>query len=77
MLCTGIALHNSPTIDFVSIRDFPSSLTVPQSSKIKSKNVVGICDTNIEYLDDYFRIQINYIRNDAWLKGVFEFDIFQ
>jgi hypothetical protein len=39
--------------------------------------MVGICDTIIEYLDDYFRIQINHILNDAWLKGDFEFDIFQ
>jgi hypothetical protein len=39
--------------------------------------VVGICDTIIEYLDGYFGIQINHILNDAWLKGVFEFDIFQ
>jgi hypothetical protein len=43
-------------------------LSVSQTSKIKLKNVVGIYDTNIEYLDDYFGIQINHILNNAWLK---------
>jgi hypothetical protein len=33
--------------------------------------------TPIKYLGNYFGIQINHILNDAWLKGVFEFDIFQ
>jgi hypothetical protein len=75
------SLHKSTvqTVDFTSIRDFPShvsrkqkysrisifSHSVSQTSKIKLKNVVGICgDTNIKH-------------TERRLEGVFEFDIFQ
>jgi hypothetical protein len=59
-----------------NILAFQFSLTVSQTSKIKLKNVVGICDINIEYFDGYFRIQINHILNNAWLKGVLSLTYF-